>query len=174
MPSGSALTHLDHPASCTVLPRENVLQLVRGRDSSPALRTSGQSHQPSTRDEGCYRSKNISLRATPSYGRWGLRPDLPCSRSWCQFTCTTVNRVSSAMLPRWGAASAFLSVAAGKAEGQFPSQLEAVEAEGGGDTFLTFAAKPKRKVATSAFCLWVWGGPIFSLRSRCGQPQVYV
>lgn len=78
-----ACLHFQGQLYCVVLVRgrghfSKVLQLVRGRKQSPALMTSGPALPPAIGSKGC----SFSPLHTPSYGKWEVEPDLPCSRSW--------------------------------------------------------------------------------------------
>lgn len=84
-------------------PLLRVLQLVRGRDSSSTLMVSERTLPP-IKDKGWVK-KAISSLPTPPYARWQLWPDIKCSL--VLVANSTVNSVSSVVLPRWDAGSSF-------------------------------------------------------------------
>lgn len=99
-----------------------LLQLVRVRDSSPALFTLGSaelSQLPQVaRIEG-------HPPHSPHY-RGVARPALPLLLPWGQLSHTTVSRASSILLSSQGAEPAFLKAAAGERLGQFSRPLQEV------------------------------------------------
>lgn len=103
---------------------------MRGRGSFPGLMNSGPALLLTSAVRG-RREGHISLPPRPPCSRWRGKPDLLCSHSEGGTPAASINVVSSTTLPRWGTGPSFLNVAADKGEGQFLSQLEAIESEGG-------------------------------------------